>query len=85
MTVGEMVGWHHQLTGHELEQTLDVGDGQESLMCCSPWGHKKSDITEQLNLTEPFPSSGDLPDPEVKSGFPACRPSPCFAGGFFTV
>ena len=47
MTEDEMVGWHHQLNGHEL-----VGDGEESLVCCSPWGHKQSDTTEQLNWTE---------------------------------
>ena len=40
-----MVGWHHQLSGHEFEQTLGNGDGQGSLACCSPWGHKKSDMT----------------------------------------
>jgi len=45
----EMVGWHHRLDGHEFEQTLGVGDGQESLACCSPWGHKELDTTEQLN------------------------------------
>ena len=36
-----MVGWHHQLGGHEYEQVLGVGDRQENLVCCSPWGHKK--------------------------------------------
>ena len=40
------------LDGHEFEQTRGVGDGQGSLACCSPWGHKESDITEQLNWTE---------------------------------
>ena len=44
-TEDEMVGWHHQLNGHEFEQTLGNGDGQGSLACCSPWGHKKSDMT----------------------------------------
>ena len=34
----EMVGWHHQLDGHEFEQALGVGDGQGSLVCCSSWG-----------------------------------------------
>ena len=48
----EMVGWHYQIDGHELEQALGVGDGQGSLACFSPWGHKESDITEQLNWTE---------------------------------
>ena len=51
-TEDEMVGWHHRLNGHEFEQAPGVGDGQGSLMCCSPWGHKVSDMTERLNLTE---------------------------------
>ena len=51
MTEYEMVGWHHQLNGHEFEQALGVGDRQGSLVFCSPWGHKVSDMTEQLNLT----------------------------------
>ena len=45
----EMVGWHHQLDGQEFEQALGVGDGQGSLVCCSPWGCKELDMTEQLN------------------------------------
>ena len=49
MTEDKMVGWHHQLNGHEFEQTLGDGEGQGSLACCSPWGHKESDTTEQLN------------------------------------
>ena len=48
-TEDEMVGWHHWLDGHEFEQTPGVGDGQGSLACCSPWGCKESDRTEQLN------------------------------------
>ena len=48
-TEDEMVGWHHQLDGHEFEEASGVGDGQGSLVCCSPWGHKESDTTEQLN------------------------------------
>ena len=47
-----MVGWHHQLNGHEFEQALGVVDGQGSLVCCSPWGRKESDTTEGLNCTE---------------------------------
>ena len=46
MTEDEMVGWHHRLHGHEFEQAPGVGDGQGSLVCCSPWGHKESDMTE---------------------------------------
>ena len=41
----EMVGWHHQLDGHEYEQALGVGNGQGSLACCSLWGHKELDTT----------------------------------------
>ena len=48
----EMVGWHHQFYGHEFEQAPGIGDGQGTLVCCSSWGHKESDMTEQLNLTE---------------------------------
>ena len=44
----EMVGWSHWLDGPEFEQAPGVGDGQERLMCCSPWGHKELDRTEQL-------------------------------------
>ena len=51
-TEEEMVGWHHWLDGHEFEQAPGAGDGQGSLACCSPWGHKELDITDQLNWTE---------------------------------
>ena len=44
-----MVEWHHRLDEHEFEQALGVGDGQGSLVCCSLWGHKESDMTEPLN------------------------------------
>ena len=44
-----MVGWHHQLNRHEFEQVSGAGDGQGGLVCCSPWGGKESDATEQLN------------------------------------
>ena len=44
-----MVGWHHQLNGHEFEQTPGDSVGQGSLVCCSPWGGKESDMTEWLN------------------------------------
>ena len=49
MTEDEIVGWHHQLNGHEFEQVLGVGDGHGGLVCCSPWGCKQLDMTEQLN------------------------------------
>ena len=44
MTKDEIVECHHQLDGHEFEQVSVVGDGQGSLACCSPWGHKYSDM-----------------------------------------
>ena len=47
--MGLGVGWHHQLDGHEFEEGLGDGEGQGSLVCCSPWGHKESDTTERLN------------------------------------
>ena len=46
---GEMVGWHHRLSGLEFEQTSGDGEGQGSLVCCKPWGRKELDTTEQLN------------------------------------
>ena len=49
MTEDEMVGWHHQLNGHEFEQASGDGEGQGSLMGCNLWCCKKSDTTEQLN------------------------------------
>ena len=45
----EMVAWHHQLNRYEFEQTPGDGEGQGSLVCCSPWGRKESDMTKQLN------------------------------------
>jgi len=44
-----MVRWHHQLDGHEFEQALGDCEGQRSLVCCSPWGHKELNMTERLN------------------------------------
>ena len=44
-----IVGWHHQFNGHELEQTAGDGEGQGGLVCCSPWCHKESDMTWRLN------------------------------------
>ena len=49
MTEDEMVGWNHCLSGYGFEQASGDGDGQGILACCSPWGHKESDMTEQLN------------------------------------
>ena len=49
MTEDEMVGWHHQLYGHEFKQAPGDGEGQGSLVCCNPWGHRELDMTEGLN------------------------------------
>ena len=46
MTEGEMVGWYHQLNGHEIEQAPGDGEGQGSLVCCSPRGHKELDMNQ---------------------------------------
>ena len=51
-TQDEMVGWHHQLNGHEFEQAPGVGDGQRSLACCDSWGCKESEMTKRLNWRE---------------------------------
>ena len=49
VTEDEMIGWHYQLSGHEFEKTPGDSERQESLVCFSSWGHKESDMTEQLN------------------------------------
>ena len=49
MTEDEMVGYHHRLDRHEVEQALGEGEGQGSLACCSPWGCKESATIERLN------------------------------------
>ena len=64
-----MVGWHHGLNRHEFEQALGVGDGQRSLACCSPWGQKVSDMTEQLNRTDHYELSLDTIFNFAKSQF----------------
>ena len=57
MREDEMVGWHQQLNGHEFKQASGDGEGEGSLACCSPWGHKESDTTEQLNWLRNEPRS----------------------------
>ena len=54
MTEDEMFGWHHRLNWHEFDQALGVGEGQRGLVCCSPWGLKESDTTEELNWTDQY-------------------------------
>ena len=52
MKEDEMVGCHHRLNGHEFEQAPGDGEGQGSLVWCSPWGHNESDTTERLNKSD---------------------------------
>ena len=59
----EMAGWHHRLNGHGFEQTPGDGEGQRSLACHSPWGHKESDITERLNSYHLTPAILPVPSP----------------------
>ena len=79
ITEDEMVGWYHRLDGHEFEETPGVGDGQRSLVCCSPWGLKESDTTEWLNRTDvpiiywsnwfrDFPSGPPVKNPPANVG-----------------
>ena len=69
-TEDEMVGWYHRVNGYELGWTLGAGDGQGSLVCCSPWGHKELDMTERLNWTKlkSFPGCSVVKNPPVNSG-----------------
>ena len=66
-----MIVWHHRLNAHEFEQAPGIGDGQESLVFCSPWGRKELDTTERLNNT-----IGDLGFPKWLSS----KESACQAG-----
>ena len=70
MTEDEMVGWHYWLNGHGFGWTLGVGDGQESLACYSPWGRKKSDMTERLNWTWTWMLPGHKLKDHILSRFP---------------
>ena len=71
----KMVGGHHRLDGHEFEQALGVGDGQGSLACCSLWGHKESDMTEQLNWTDSVIKRTEFRLYSEGQGSLACRSS----------
>ena len=68
-----MVVWHHPPNGHEIEQTLGDSEGQGSQLCCSPWGHKESDMTEQPNNNN---TPLALPGPR-----PIISPTPVQVGG----
>ena len=57
MSVEEIAGWHHRCDGHELRQTLGDGEGQGGLACCSPWGCKELDTTEQQQQSRTYPEN----------------------------
>ena len=57
-----MIGWHHRFNKHELGETLGDGMGQGSLACCSPWGHKGSDRSRQLNNNRDADTENRLKD-----------------------
>ena len=63
----ETVGWHHWFNGHEFEQTPGDSEGQRSRACCSPWGHKESDMTECLNNNSPGSSHSQMGSRRHKS------------------
>ena len=74
MTEDEMVGWHHRLHGHEFEQAPGNSEGQGSLACCSPWGHRESDTSKQENQ----PSKAKAVGPRALRGGYAELPSSFF-------
>ena len=70
MTECEIVGWHHPLDPYEFEQAMWVGGGQESLVCCSPWGSKELDMTEWLNwLTDQCHDHSEVNHQRSKGGW----------------
>ena len=70
MTEDEVVRWHHQLDGHEFEQILGDSEGQEGLVCCSPWGLKESDTTWRLNNNEQHANSTAGTHKEIRKWSP---------------
>ena len=73
-TEDEMLGWYPWLNGHEFEQAPGDGEGQRSLVCCSPWGHKESDMTWRLNINNS--SSAYKSDKQRNNIQPWCVPFP---------
>ena len=65
MTEDEMVGWYPRLDGHESEKTQGNGVGQRGLAWCSSWGHKESDMTEQLNSSKGVPCQKERQRPNI--------------------
>ena len=79
MTEDEMVGWHYQVNNHEFEQTPGDSEGQRSLACCTPWGHKESDMN---NNREESPNWSPSLSSSPPSG-PSCTPPPLSSGCHF--
>ena len=71
MTEDEMVGWHRRLSGQDSEQDPEDGERQGSLPCCSPRGHKTSDMSERLNDNNP---PNDSEQTKGKDTSPLCSP-----------
>ena len=69
MTEDEMVGCHHRVDGQEFEQALGAGDGQGSLVCCSPWSHKELDMTEWVNWTEWLNINSSMDGERIQGSF----------------
>ena len=73
MTEDKVVGWHHRLNEREFEQAPGDSEGQGGLVCCCPWGCKKSHMTEQLNsktycVLGPTPGARDLGQDRLRTG-----------------
>ena len=74
MLEDKMLGWHHDLDGHEYERALGDGEVQRSLGCCRPWHDRES------NMTEPLKDFSGSPDSRIEPTFPV---APTLACGFF--
>ena len=81
MKEDEMVGWHHWLNAHEFDQILGNGEGQGSLVCCSPWGHKEWDdgaTEQQQNITSLSVYTKTCNRPEISRCSPSFLDVPSF-------
>ena len=64
-----MVGWHHRLNGHVFEITSGDTEGQKSLACCGPWGHKESDMTDRTATATNHEAKWDEVSPQAKTPY----------------
>ena len=83
MAEDEVVGWHHQVDGHEFEQVPGVGDGQGSLVCCSPWGHKELDTIESMNWPDSSLTLLTTSTRALFNSFSSNKPRDLFMVSFF--